>query len=98
MASCQQTVDLTPAVSTHCSQPLGERQAIVACEGKHLARTRSQSTNGDHDQQDEYDTDKACRTPNAVRGVLEDINERVACLVRERFSNVADAESISKAN
>jgi hypothetical protein len=80
---------------TYCSKPLGKGQAIIACEGKHLTRTGGQSTYCDHDQQNKNDTDEACRTTNALRGILKDVYERVASGVTERFSDVADAECIT---
>ena len=81
--------------STHGSKPLGKWQTIIACESEHLARARSQSTDSYHDQKDKDNADKAGRTTNALRGVLEDVNERVAGGVTERFSDIADTECIA---
>jgi hypothetical protein len=81
--------------STHGSKPLGEWQPIIAREGEHLARARSQSTDGDHDQQNQDDADEACRTTYALSGVLEDVDERVARCMPKRFFDVADAECIA---
>ena len=80
---------------THRSKPFGKGQAVIAGESEHLARARSQSTDGYHDQKDKDNADKAGRTTNALRGVLEDVNERVAGGVTERFSDIADTECIA---
>jgi len=80
---------------THCSKPLGKRQTVIACEGEHLARARGQSTDGYHDQKDKDNADEARRTTYALCGVLENVDERVAGGVTERFANVADAERIA---
>ena len=86
---------MTMCENTYSSKPLGKRQTIITCEGEHLARARGQSTDGYHDQQDKNDADEACRATYTLRGVLEDVNKRVACCVAECFSNVADAECIA---
>lgn len=80
---------------THCPKPLGKRQTVIACEGEHLARARGQSTDGYHDQKDKDNTDEARRTTYALCGVLENVDEWVACCVAECSANVADAECIA---
>lgn len=61
-------------------EPFGEGKSVVAGESGGLSRCRGQGADGGHDEEDQDYYHEPSRACYAASGVLEDVDEGVACL------------------
>ena len=81
-------------MTTHVSEPPGERKSIVAGERKRLARCRSHGADGDHYEKEQDDHGHAERSAAGASRLSENIDERKPCWIREGVFHTWHAEQI----